>query len=90
MDVINNIYILFLRYTAQCSNNYNIAESYSCVKLSIYPRFGIKGTKALKVLVRGKGQKHKEVILQLLLQIWDASSIQHSTSVFAILQNISI
>jgi hypothetical protein len=63
LDIINNVYILFLRYTVQCLNNYNIAESYNCIKLSICPKFRIKGTKALKVLVRGKGQECKEVIL---------------------------
>jgi hypothetical protein len=51
----------------QCLNNCNIAESCSCIKLSIYPKFRIKGTKALRVLVRDRGQKYKEVILQLLL-----------------------
>ena len=69
MDIINNIYILFLRYMAQYLNNCNIAKSCSCIELSIYPKSRIKGTKALKVLVRGKGQEYKEIILQLLLQI---------------------
>ena len=67
MDVIDNTYILFLKYIAQCSNNYNIAESYSCIELSICPKSRIKGTKALRVLIRGKKQECKEVILQLLL-----------------------
>ena len=53
MDIIDNVYILFLRYTAQCLNNCNIAESCSCVELNIYPKSRIKGTKALKILVRG-------------------------------------
>ena len=69
MDIINNIYISFLRYTAQYLNNCNIVKFCSCVKLNVCPRFRIKGIKALRVLVRGKGQKYKEVILQLLLQI---------------------
>ena len=63
MDIIDNVYILFLKYTAQYLNNYNIAESYSCIKLNICPRSRIKGIKALKVLVRGKGQKYKKAIL---------------------------
>ena len=69
MDIIDNIYISFLKYAAQCLNNYNIAESYSCVELSVCPRFKIKGTKAPRVLIKSRGQKYKEVILQLLLQI---------------------
>ena len=90
MDIINNTYILFLRYTVQCSNNYNITESCSYIELSVYLKSRIKEIKALRVLVRGKRQKCKKVILQLLLQIWDALSIQHSILVFAILQNILI
>jgi hypothetical protein len=50
----------------QCLNNYNITESYSCIELNVYPKFKIKGIKALKVLVKNKGQKYKKVILQLL------------------------
>ena len=69
LDVIDNIYILFLKYAAQCLNNSNITKSCNCVKLSIYPKFRIKRTKALRVLVRGKGQKREKAILRLLLQI---------------------
>jgi len=53
--IIDNIYILFLRYIAQYLNNYNIAKSCSYIELSLYPRSGIKGTKALRVVVRGRG-----------------------------------
>jgi len=41
-------------------------EFYSYIKLSIYLKSGIKGTKALRVVVRGVGQERKEAILRVL------------------------
>ena len=39
------------------------SDTYNCVELGVCPKSGIKGIKALKVLVRGRGQEYEEAIL---------------------------